>query len=82
MSIDAWRVFRIVSEFVEGFEAMTSLGPSVAFFGSALSKPNDLYYQLASTIASKISDKGLDSDCYQTLLETYLSALYTRKLKN
>lgn len=58
MTIDAWRVFRIVSEFVEGFETMTELGPSVAFFGSALSKPEDPYYALSIEIAKKVSEKG------------------------
>lgn len=57
-SIDSWRVFRIVSEFVDGFEAMTSLGPSVAFFGSVRTPPTHKYYELATTIAAKISKKG------------------------
>jgi uncharacterized protein (TIGR00730 family) len=55
---DAWRLFRIMGEFVEGFEAMISLGPSVSFFGSALTKENDKYYRLAVTLAEKIAKKG------------------------
>lgn len=55
---DAWRVFRILSEFVEGFETMTSLGPSVAIFGSSRIKENDPYYNLASKLASRIAKKG------------------------
>ncbi len=58
MTIDSWRVFRIVSEFVEGFETMTSIGPSVAFFGSALSSSDDPYYQLASSVATELCQKG------------------------
>jgi uncharacterized protein (TIGR00730 family) len=57
-SPDAWRVFRILSEFVEGFETMTSIGPSVSFFGSTQIKENDPYYNIASKLASKISKKG------------------------
>lgn len=57
-SFDAWRVFRILSEFVEGFETMTTLGPSVAIFGSSRIKANDPQYNLASVLASKITKKG------------------------
>lgn len=57
-SLDSWRVFRIISEFVDGFETMTSLGPSVAFFGSARKEPNDLkYFELAVKLAQKIAEK-------------------------
>jgi uncharacterized protein (TIGR00730 family) len=58
-SLDAWRVFRILAEFVEGFETMVSLGPSVAIFGSSRIKSNDPYYNLTSSLASKIVQKGL-----------------------
>jgi hypothetical protein len=54
---DAWRVFRILSEFVEGFETMISLGPSVAIFGSAQIKGNDPYYNQAAVLAAKLSEK-------------------------
>ena len=58
-TIDAWRVFRIMAEFVDGFETMTSLGPSVAFFGSSNSSPKDPhYYNLTETIVKKITAKG------------------------
>jgi uncharacterized protein (TIGR00730 family) len=55
---DAWRVFRILSEFVEGFEAMMSLGPSVAFFGSSQTKREDPVYDLAVALAAKVAKKG------------------------
>ena len=56
---DSWRIFRIMSEFVDGFETMTSLGPSVAIFGSTNANPKDTrYYELATLIAKKISEKG------------------------
>jgi hypothetical protein len=58
-TIDAWRVFRIMAEFVDGFEAMTSLGPSVAVFGSSNSNPIDpKYYDLTEKIVAKIVKKG------------------------
>src|SRR5271156_343446 len=56
---DAWRIFRIMAEFVDGFEMMASLGPAVAIFGSTNPNPNDLkYYRLAEEIAKKITAKG------------------------
>jgi len=58
-SLDSWRLFRIISEFVDGFETMTFLGPSVAIFGSSNQNPIDrTYYDLAEKIAEKIVLKG------------------------
>lgn len=58
-TIDAWRVFRIMAEFVDGFETMTFLGPSVAIFGSTNQNPKEKrYYDLAEIIAAKIVEKG------------------------
>lgn len=57
-SADAWRVFRIVSEFVDGFESMTNLGPSVSIFGSARLKPATPYYNLAIDVAQHIAKRG------------------------
>ncbi len=55
---DAWRVFRILSEFVEGFEALMSLGPSISIFGSSQTKQDDPFYTLATSLADKIVKKG------------------------
>ena len=55
---DAWRVFRIISEFVEGFEKMTVIGPSVSIFGSARFKPDNTYYQMAVDVAYHLSQKN------------------------
>src|SRR5690242_4605560 len=55
---DAWRVFRIISEFVDGFETMTNIGPSVSIFGSARLKPTSSYYNLAIDVAQRISQRG------------------------
>ena len=58
LSADSWRVFRIVSEFVEGFETMMNLGPSVSIFGSArLSNEHD-YYLLGKEVAEQITKRG------------------------
>jgi hypothetical protein len=48
---DVWRIFRIMSEFVEGFEEMASVGPAVTIFGSARTPPQDRYYKLAEETA-------------------------------
>lgn len=55
---DSWRVFRIISEFVDGFETMTNLGPSVSIFGSARLPPSSPYYDMAIDVAKHISKKG------------------------
>jgi uncharacterized protein (TIGR00730 family) len=55
---DSWRVFRIISEFVDGFETMTNLGPSVSIFGSARLPPDSIYYNLAVDVARHIAQKG------------------------
>lgn len=55
---DSWRVFRIVSEFVDGFETMTNIGPSVSIFGSARLPPENPYYKMAVDVAKQIALKG------------------------
>lgn len=55
---DAWRVFRILSEFVDGFETMLSLGPAVAIFGGSQALGDSSYYQQAAILASKIAQAG------------------------
>lgn len=55
---DSWRILRIMSEFVEGFETMTHIGPSVSIFGSARLKPEHPYYQMGVSVAQHIAKKG------------------------
>ncbi|MGB3592445.1 MAG: TIGR00730 family Rossman fold protein [Nonlabens sp.] len=55
---DSWATFKILSEFVMGFERMSRIGPCVSIFGSARLKPDHKYYQLATEIASKIVENG------------------------
>ena len=55
---DSWAIFKIMSEFVNGFEKMSKIGPCVSIFGSARTKPGEKYYELAVTVANKIVDHG------------------------
>lgn len=57
-SNDSWAIFKIMGEFVEGFEKMSRIGPCVSIFGSARTKPNEKYYELASDIAKSIVEAG------------------------
>lgn len=57
-AIDSWQIFRITSEFVQGFEKMAKAGPCVSIFGSARTKPGNKYYKLASEIAFKLTRNG------------------------
>ncbi|HMD68162.1 MAG TPA: TIGR00730 family Rossman fold protein [Chitinivibrionales bacterium] len=49
---DTWRIFRIMAEFVEGFETLSKIGPCVTIFGSARTAAGDLYYEMARSVAS------------------------------
>lgn len=55
---DTWQIFKIMSEFVEGFEKMAKIGPCVSIFGSARTKPDNRYYQLAEDIAYGLTQHG------------------------
>ncbi|HWY38067.1 MAG TPA: TIGR00730 family Rossman fold protein [Bacteroidia bacterium] len=55
---DSWQIFRIMSEFVDGFERMARIGPCVSIFGSARTKPENPYYKLAEEIAYKLTMEG------------------------
>lgn len=55
---DPWRVFRIMSEFVDGFEVLSQVGKAVSIFGSARTKPDNKYYKDAEEIAYLISKAG------------------------
>ncbi len=55
---DSWQVFRVVSEFVEGFEKLSKIGPCVSVFGSARSKEENKYYGLAEDLAYKLTKDG------------------------
>ncbi|OFY83369.1 MAG: Rossman fold protein, TIGR00730 family [Bacteroidetes bacterium RIFCSPLOWO2_12_FULL_35_15] len=55
---DSWQIFKIMSEFVDGFEKMSRIGPCVSIFGSARTKPESPYYKLAEEIAFKLTREG------------------------
>jgi len=55
---DSWQIFKIMSEFVEGFDSMSKIGPCVSVFGSARTKPENKYYQSAEEIGYLLTQKG------------------------
>ena len=55
---DSWQIFKIMSEFVEGFETMAKIGPCVSIFGSARTKPDNKYYKQAEEIGYLLTQKG------------------------
>ncbi|MCB0458495.1 MAG: TIGR00730 family Rossman fold protein [Flavobacteriaceae bacterium] len=55
---DTWAIFKIMSEFVEGYEKLSKIGPCVSIFGSARTKPGDKYYELAEKIAFELTQHG------------------------
>jgi len=55
---ETWRIFRIMSEFVDGFEVLSEVGKAVSIFGSSRSKPNSKYYKLAEEIAFLLAKEG------------------------
>ncbi|MFN9518655.1 MAG: TIGR00730 family Rossman fold protein [Bacteroidota bacterium] len=55
---DSWATFKIMAEFVDGFEKMSKIGPCVSIFGSARTKPGTRYYLLAEEIARKLVEAG------------------------
>jgi uncharacterized protein (TIGR00730 family) len=55
---ETWRVFRIISELVEGFENLNELGPAVSIFGSSRMKKGDRYYDDALSLAKLLADDG------------------------
>ncbi|MBC8043940.1 MAG: TIGR00730 family Rossman fold protein [Rhizobacter sp.] len=58
IELDAWRIFKIMAEFVSGFEKMAALGPAVTIFGSARVVPNDKVYKLALRTAELLARQG------------------------
>lgn len=55
---DSWAIFKIMGEFVKGYEKLSQIGPCVSIFGSARTKPDHKYYKLTERIAKKIVDHG------------------------
>jgi uncharacterized protein (TIGR00730 family) len=55
---DSWAIFKIMGEFVNGYEKLSRIGPCVSIFGSARTKPDHKYYKLAQSVAEKIVEAG------------------------
>ncbi len=55
---NSWTMFKVLSEFVDGFETLNQIGPCVSVFGSARTKPDQPYYQLAVEIAKQLTEAG------------------------
>jgi uncharacterized protein (TIGR00730 family) len=55
---DSWHIFKVMAEFVDGFERLNKIGPCVSIFGSARTLPSDPYYKLGEEIAYKLTKSG------------------------
>ena len=55
---DPWRVLRILSEFVEGFDALNEVGPAITVFGSARASLNDPYYKAGEALGAALANRG------------------------
>jgi len=59
-SADTWSVFRIIADFVKGFDELGEIGPTVTVFGSARTKESDVYYQKAKELTSMLAQRGFN----------------------
>ena len=57
-SSDSWVIFKVIAEFVEGFEKLSKIGPCVSIFGSSRTTPDETYYHMAEEIAAKLVRHG------------------------
>ena len=55
---ESWRMFRIISEFTEGFDKLANIGFAISIFGSARLQPQDEYYQITVTMAQRLAEHG------------------------
>jgi len=55
---NSWTMFKVIAEFVDGFETMNNIIPSISIFGSARTKPGEKYYELAVEMAAKLTDEA------------------------
>jgi len=54
----SWQIFKIMAEFVQGFETLAKIGPCISIFGSARTQPGHKYYELAVEISRKLAEEG------------------------
>ncbi len=55
---NSWSMFRIMSEFVDAYDKMDKIGPCISIFGSARTKPDSPYYQMAVKVAERLAEEG------------------------
>lgn len=55
---NSWTMFKVLAEFVDGFETLNKIGPCISIFGSARTKPDNRYYKLAVDIAKRLTEEG------------------------
>ena len=55
---NSWTMFKVISEFVDGFEVMNRVGPCISIFGSARTLPDHPYYQTSVEVAKQLTDEG------------------------
>lgn len=55
---NAWTMFKVIAEFVDGFEVLNNIGPCISIFGSARTKPDSPYYKKAVDIARRLTEEG------------------------
>ena len=58
LDTDPWRALRILSEFVDGFDAMARVGPAVTVFGSARTRPDDPVYEMGRRVGRRLAEAG------------------------
>jgi hypothetical protein len=54
----SWQIFKVMAEFVDGFENLSRIGPCISIFGSARTQPGNKYYELAVEIAKRLAEEG------------------------
>src|ERR1043165_4995749 len=54
----SWQIFKIMAEFVQGFESLAKIGPCISIFGSARTAPGHKYYELTVEIAKRLAEEG------------------------
>ena len=57
---EPWSIFRIMADFVDGFDALKDTGPSVTMFGSARTKPDNRYYKMADELGFLMAERGFN----------------------
>ena len=57
---EPWSIFKVMADFVDGFDALKDIGPSVTMFGSARTKPDNKYYKMAEELGFKMAERGFN----------------------